>query len=86
MDSGSSETMVPKALVRSLGLPTEKHPTLYKVGWIRKGVETSVTKCYKVPFSIDKFYKGEVLCNVLDIDACHLLLGRPWQYDVNAIH
>jgi hypothetical protein len=20
------------------------------------------------------------------MDACHLILGRPWQYDVNAIH
>ena len=20
-------------------------------------------------------------CDVVDMDACHLLLGRPWQYD-----
>ena len=26
-------------------------------------------------------YKDKVLCDVLDMSACHLLLGRPWQYD-----
>jgi len=28
----------------------------------------------------------EVLCDVLPMDACHLLLGRPWQFDKNATH
>lgn len=23
---------------------------------------------------------------MLDIDACHILLGRPWQFDLQAIH
>ena len=23
-------------------------------------------------------------CDVVDIDACQLLFGRPWQYDLNA--
>ncbi|GFY97663.1 hypothetical protein Acr_12g0002040 [Actinidia rufa] len=29
---------------------------------------------------------NEVLCEVVDMDACHLLLGRPWQHDVDAVH
>nr|ABN05712.1 hypothetical protein MtrDRAFT_AC148396g33v2 [Medicago truncatula] len=32
----------------------------------------------KVPISIGKHYREEVLCDVLDIDVCHILLGRPW--------
>lgn len=24
--------------------------------------------------------------DVLDMDACHILLGRSWQYDVQAVH
>ena len=26
------------------------------------------------------------MCDVLDIDVCHILLGRPWQYDIQAVH
>ena len=26
-------------------------------------------------------YEDEILCDVLEMDACHLLLGKPWQYD-----
>lgn len=25
-------------------------------------------------------------CDVISMDACHVLLGRPWQYDVWTIH
>lgn len=28
----------------------------------------------------------EVLCNVVDMNAYHFILGRPWQYDVEATH
>ena len=34
-----------------------------------------------VPFSIGKKYKDEIWCDVVEMDVCHLLLGRPWQYD-----
>ncbi|XP_077239771.1 uncharacterized protein LOC143880685 [Tasmannia lanceolata] len=27
-----------------------------------------------------------VWCDVVAMDSCHLLLGRPWQYDRGAIH
>ena len=28
----------------------------------------------------------KILCDVTDMDACHLLLRRPWQYDVKSKH
>ena len=40
----------------------------------------------KLLFSIEIFYKTDVLCDVVDIDACHVLLGRPWQYNVDAMN
>ncbi|KAJ4706782.1 RNA-directed DNA polymerase [Melia azedarach] len=86
IDSGSSENIVSKALVNALNLSTEKHPLPYKIGWIKKGTETRVTEVCKLPFSIGKFCKTDVLCDVVDMDACHVLLGRPWQYDVDAMH
>ncbi|XP_074265839.1 uncharacterized protein LOC141588290 [Silene latifolia] len=31
-------------------------------------------------------YKDEVMCYVVPMSACHLLLGRPWEFDMNATH
>ena len=33
-----------------------------------------------------KCYVDEVVCDVVKVDACHSILGRPWQYDVYATH
>jgi hypothetical protein len=26
------------------------------------------------------------VCDVVPMDACHILLGRPWQYDRKTVH
>jgi hypothetical protein len=31
-------------------------------------------------------YNDKILCDVIPMDVCHLLLGRPWQYERNVIH
>ena len=31
-------------------------------------------------------YFDKVLCDIMPMDCCHILLGRPWQYDRYAIH
>ncbi|XP_016673234.1 uncharacterized protein [Gossypium hirsutum] len=56
-----------------------------RLQWLNDGGEFRVTKQVVVPFSIGN-YKDEVLCDVVLIDATHLLLGRPWQYDKRAMH
>ncbi|XP_059431467.1 uncharacterized protein LOC132164970 [Corylus avellana] len=38
-----------------------------------------------VPYCLEWLKKGNE-CDVVAMDACHLLLGRPWQYDRNAHH
>ena len=30
-------------------------------------------------------YEDHVWCDVLDIDVAHILLGRPWWYDLDVI-
>ena len=87
IDSGNSDNIVSKSPVKALGVQTKKHPTPYKVERIKKGVITKVLEICWVPFSIGQHYHDEVKCDdVLDTDACHILLGRPWQYDIGATH
>lgn len=31
-------------------------------------------------------YKDRILCDAVPMDCCHLLLGRPWQFDKHAIY
>ena len=45
-----------------------------------------VNKRCLVEFSIGKNYKDVVVCDIVPMDACHLLLGRPWQYDRKTKH
>ncbi|XP_052199551.1 uncharacterized protein LOC127806360 [Diospyros lotus] len=83
VDNGSCENFVSKKLVSMLQLPTENHPNPYSLGWVKRGPSVQVTETCKVPLSIGKRYKDEVICDVIDVDACHILLGRPWQFDVD---
>ena len=48
-------------------------------------METLVTQKCCVTFSTSKYYVDEVVFDVVEMDACHLILGRPWQYDVDAL-
>ncbi|GKV36127.1 hypothetical protein SLEP1_g44294 [Rubroshorea leprosula] len=86
IDSGSSENVVSSYMVEKLGLPVKDLSHSYKLQWLRKGNEVKVTKRCLVSFSIGNKYQDEVWCDVIPMDACHLLLGRPWQFDRKAIH
>ena len=78
IDSGSVENIALKSLVTKLGLKTEKHPSSYKIGWMKKGTETLVTQQCRVTFSMGKCHVDKVVCDIIEMDACHLILGRPW--------
>ena len=70
IDNESSENVVSKALVKALNLKTEKHPSPYKIARIKKGPEVQVLEVCKVPLSIGRYYKDEIICDVVDMDAC----------------
>jgi len=64
-------------MVSKLNLAIISHPRPYTMQWLNKGNEVTVSKQTLVLFSMGE-YQDEVLCDVLPMDACHLLLGRPW--------
>ncbi|KAJ9546716.1 hypothetical protein OSB04_019259 [Centaurea solstitialis] len=86
IDSGSCDNLISEDAVRKLALKTESHPKPYKLQWFKKGGEVTVFKRALVHFSIGTRYKDDVWCDVVSMDACHLLLGRPWEYDRNVVH
>src|SRR5256884_4820017 len=85
IDGGSCTNAASYMMVMKLGLPLIAHPRPYKLQWFNDGGEVKVFKQVKVPFSIG-WYQDEVLCDVVPMQAGHLLLGRPWQYDRRVMH
>eukprot|EP00253_Pinus_taeda_P022420 PITA_22420 len=85
IDSGSTDNLVAMEMVEKLGLKKLKHPTPYKVSWLQKGHQLLVYEQCEVEFQIGK-YRDKILCDGMPMDVCHLLLGRPWQFDRSAVH
>ncbi|XP_076905234.1 uncharacterized protein LOC143560931 [Bidens hawaiensis] len=86
IDGGSCENIVSSTMVDKLGLQVHDHPEPYQLTWLKKGTILKVTHSCLVQFSIGDKYADEVWCEVLPMDVCHVLLGRPWQYDRRAKH
>lgn len=86
VNSESYENIVSKASIKMLGLTIVKHPHPYKVGWIKCATELTVNEVYQVTISIGKYYQDKVTCDAFEMSVCHLLLGRPWQFDREVIY
>jgi hypothetical protein len=84
IDSGSCNNLASTMLVEKLSLPTRKHST-YHIQWLNDGGKIRVSRSVRVPFSIGA-YSAYVDCDVVPMEACSLLLGRPWQYDTDSLH
>ncbi|XP_068472305.1 uncharacterized protein [Phaseolus vulgaris] len=85
VDGGSCANVASTRVVDKLGLPTISHAKPYKLQWLSEVGEIVVNKQVLITFSIGK-YKDEVLCDVVPMEATHILLGRPWQFDRKNFH
>jgi len=85
VDGESCANVASTRVVDKLGLPTISNAKPYKLQWLSKEGEIIVNKQVLIVFSIGK-YRDEVLCDVVPMEATHILLGRPWQYDRKTLH
>ncbi|WVZ63638.1 hypothetical protein U9M48_013253 [Paspalum notatum var. saurae] len=85
IDSGSCNNLASTMLIEKLSLPTRKHPNPYHIQWLNDGGKIKVTRSVRVSFSMGA-YSDFVDCDVVPMEACSLLLGRPWQYDTDSLH
>ncbi|XP_010445897.1 PREDICTED: uncharacterized protein LOC104728640 [Camelina sativa] len=84
IDGGSCTNVSSDSLVRKLGLETRPHPRPFKLEWLNEMGEQYVREQVTVPLTIGR-YEDEILCNVLPMDASHILLGRPWQKKITLV-
>jgi len=60
-----------------LKFETDPHSNPHTIGWIKKDSSIKIIDLYHVPILIGKYYQDIVACDVVDMDTCHILLGRP---------
>lgn len=85
IDEGSYNNVISKDMVDALSLTTWHRPKPYYMQWLHNVCKLKVTHKVSVPFSIDG-YEDKVECDVVTMHICHILLGRPWQFDRNVTH
>ena len=85
IDGGSCNNLASVEMVEKLSLSTRPHPRPYHIQWFNDSGKVKVTRTVRVHFTIDA-YSDYVECDVVPMQACALLLGRPWQYDTNSVH
>ena len=85
VDGGSCTNAASETLVEKLSLPMIEHPRPYQLQWFNDSGGMMVTHQVLVSFQIGK-YEDEVLCDVVPMEATHILLGRPWQFDRRVTH
>ena len=76
IDGGSCTNVASTTLVERLNLSTSKHPRPYRLQWLSDNGELKVDRQVLVSFTIGD-YEDKVLCDVVPMEAAHILLGRP---------
>ncbi|KAK1649530.1 hypothetical protein QYE76_067335 [Lolium multiflorum] len=85
IDGGSCHNLASTELCEKLNLTLRKHPHPYHVQWLSDKGNVKIQHTVNVNFKIGP-YEDTVECDVVPMTVCHMLLGRPWQFDKKAIH
>jgi hypothetical protein len=72
-------------MVKKLGLTTREHPHSYHIQWFNNSGKFKLTQTVRVHFSIGSYHDFADF-DVVTMDACSILLGRSWEFDINSIH
>jgi hypothetical protein len=85
IDRGSCNNLVSADFMVKIGLTTCLHTHPYYIQWLNNSGKAKVTHTAHIHFSIGTCH-DYVDCDVVPMQACSLLLGRPWEFDTDAIH
>ncbi|XP_074292279.1 uncharacterized protein LOC141619159 [Silene latifolia] len=85
IDSRSCANVVARELVDELKLQTRDRVKPYKLHWLNGENGIQVKKHALISLSLGP-YTDEMWCDIIPMNACHILLGRPWQFDRKVEH
>ena len=85
IDGGSCNNLASLEMVEKLALPTRQRTHAYYIQWFESSRKIKVTRTTRVHFTIGT-YSDFVDCDIVPMQACSLLLGRPWQFDKEFVH
>lgn len=85
IDGGSFTNTISSDLVHGLSLSMRRLPSPCYIQWMNQSDTLKITHKARVKFSIGT-YVDAMDCDVAPVSACHLLLGRPWQFDLDATY
>jgi hypothetical protein len=85
IDGGSFTNAISSDSIAALSLSTRRLPTSRYLQWMNTSGTLKITHKARLKFSVGT-YVDTVDCDVAQVSACHLLLGRPWQFDLDATH
>ncbi|KAK1681414.1 hypothetical protein QYE76_042262 [Lolium multiflorum] len=85
IDGGSCHNLASTELCEKLNLTLRKHPHPYHIQWLSDKGNVKIQHTVTVNFKIGP-YEDTIECDVVPMTVCHMLLGRPWQFDKKAIH
>lgn len=77
IDSNSAKNVITRKVVKALNLPMVKHSKPYKISWVKRSLDISISETCNVTFFIGKNFINNIVCDVVSMDVCHLILGRP---------
>jgi len=86
IDGGSCANIASSNMMEKLNLQAMTHPHRYNIQWLNQGKGLQVNSRYLITFSIGKKYQDEIWCDIIPMDACHMLLGRSWLFDRKVMH
>ena len=73
--------MIALSMVEKLNLHASAHPHPYNIQGLNQDKGLQVNSRCLVSFSIGKNSQDELWCDIIPMDACCILLERPWLFD-----
>jgi hypothetical protein len=81
IDGGSCNNLVSADFMTKIGLMTHAHTHPYYIRWLNNSGKAKVTHTTRIHFSIGT-YHDYADGDVVPMQACSFLLGRPWEFDI----
>ena len=76
IDGETCNNLASLEMVEKLGLTTQPHPHPYYMQWVNSWDKIKVTEIARIEFSIG-LYKDSAEFDIVTMQACQLLLGKP---------